>query len=335
MSRYSSHAYSSVYLQDRLRRNSFSFKARAVSQSAPLFPENKLDPAEKMRHMQPSLSRKFHSYVLPTPIDTNNSVSTGPGNAVPQSQTVQTKLSGRTQNLWHSSPLEPNNEKIMGDKKPAGPTVINAQSVLRESNNNIASHRLPPPLAGHMLFTGLDPLAAFDSKKIKRQAFSGPLISKHSSSKPVSAGSHQMFSGPLLRNPVPQPPSVSPPKVSPNTSPTFLSSPKISELHELPRPPVGLTSKSSRPLVGHSAPLAPRGQMQSTASKPPLSPTAAPLPTPPQTIPRSFSIPSRSPRVTELHVSKSHEAFPVPENSEDVASPPLSPIALSNTPKKS
>ncbi|XP_004310118.1 PREDICTED: uncharacterized protein At2g33490 [Fragaria vesca subsp. vesca] len=319
-------------LKDRLRRNSFSFKGRAFSQSAPLFPENKLDQTEKMRHLQPSLSRKFHSYVLPTPVDTNHSVSTGPGNTVPE--TVQTRLSGR-QNLWHSSPLEPNNEKIMGDKKPAGPTVINAQSVLRESNNNIASHRLPPPLAGRMLSTGLDPLAAFDSKKLKRLAFSGPLTSKHSSSKPVSVGSHQMFSGPLLRNPIPQPPSVSPPKVSPNASPTFMSSPKISELHELPRPPVGLTSKSARPLVGHSAPLAPRAQMQSTSSKPPLSPTASPLPTPPQIIPRSFSIPSRSPRVTELHVSKSHEVFPVPEKSEDVASPPLSPIALSNSPKKS
>lgn len=321
-----------VYLQDRLRRNSFSFKGRAFSQSAPLFPENKLDHTEKMRHLQPSLSRKFHSYVLPTPVDTNHSVSTGPGNTVPE--TVQTRLSGRW-NLWHSSPLEPNNEKIMGDKKPAGPTVINAQSVLRESNNNIASHQLPPPLAGRMLSTGLDPLAAFDSKKLKRQAFSGPLTSKHSSSKPVSVGSHQMFSGPLLRNPIPQPPSVSPPKVSPNASPTFMSSPKISELHELPRPPVGLTSKSARPLVGHSAPLAPRAQMLSTSSKPPLSPTASPLPTPPQIIPRSFSIPSRSPRVTELHVSKSHEVFPVPEKSEDVASPPLSPIALSNSPKKS
>ncbi|KAM5568306.1 uncharacterized protein ABKV19_016062 [Rosa sericea] len=319
-------------LKDRLRRNSFSFKGRAVSQSAPLFPENKLDRTEKMRHMQPSLSRKFHSYVLPTPVDTNHSVSTGPGNSVPQ--TVQSSLSGPKQNLWHSSPLEPNNEKIMGDKKPAGPTVINAQSVLRESNNNIASHRLPPPLAGRMVYLGMDPLAAFDSKKIKRQAFSGPLTGKHLSSKPVSVGSHQMFSGPLLRNPIPQPPSVSP-KVSPNASPTFMSSPKISELHELPRPPVGLTSKSSRPLVGHSAPLVPRAQMQSTTSKPPLSPTAAPLPKPPQIIPRSFSIPSRSPRVTELHVSEPQEAFPVPEKSEDVASPPLSPIALSNTPKKS
>lgn len=287
-----------------------------------------------MRHMQPSLSRKFHSYVLPTPVDAKNSDSTGPGNTVPH--TVQTSLSNRTQNLWHSSPLEPNNEKSMGQKKATGPTVINAQSVLRESNNNIASHRLPPPLAGHVLLPGLDPLAAFDSKKIKRLAFSGPLTSKHSSSKPVTVGPHQMFSGPLLRNPIPQPPSASAsPKVSPNASPKFMSSPKISELHELPRPPVGLTSTSSRPLVGHSAPLAPRAQMQSATNKPPLSPTAAPLPKPPQNIPRSFSIPSRSPRVTELHVSEPLEASPAPVKSEDIDSPPLSPIALSNTPKQS
>ncbi|KAL6294188.1 hypothetical protein ACE6H2_002330 [Prunus campanulata] len=326
-------------------RNSFSFKGRTVSQSAPLFAENNSDRAEKMRHRQPSFSRKFHSYALPTPIDKKSSVSTGSDNPVPH--TVQTSLSERTQNLWHSSPLEPNNEKSMGEKKVSGTNFMNVQSVLKESNNNIASHRLPPPLTGRHLFLEQVPLAASYSKERRRQAFSGPLTSKHWASKPVTSDHHQMFSGPILRNPVSQPLSSSP-KVSPSASPTFMSSPKISELHELPRPPASSTSKSSRPLglIGHSAPLVPRTQMQSATNKsavsptaaaqsatnkPVVSPTAAPLPTPP--IARSFSIPSRDPRAMEFHVTELQEGSPVPEMAEDNGSPPLSPLALPNTAK--
>ncbi|XP_008222346.1 PREDICTED: uncharacterized protein At2g33490 [Prunus mume] len=333
-------------LKDRFRRNSFSFKGRTVSQSAPLFAENNSDRAEKMRHRQPSFSRKFHSYALPTPIDKKSSVSTGSDNPVPH--TVQTSLSERTQNLWHSSPLDPKNEKAMGEKKVSGINFMNVQSVLKESNNNIASHQLPPPLTGRYLFSEQVPLAASDSKERRRQAFSGPLTSKHWASKPVSSDHHQMFSGPILRNPVSQPLSSSP-KVSPSASPTFMSSPKISELHELPRPPASSTSKSSRPLglVGHSAPLVPRTQMQSATNKPAVSPTAAaqsatnkpvvsptasPLPTPP-TIARSFSIPSRDPGAMEFHVTEPQEGSPVPEMAADNGSPPLSPLALPNTAK--
>ncbi|KAM1082911.1 hypothetical protein ACFX19_021790 [Malus domestica] len=315
-------------LKDRLHRNSFSFKRRGVSQSAPLFAEANLDRAEKMRQRQPSFSQKFHSYVLPTPID-KSPISTGSGMPVPH--TVQTTLSERTQNLWHSSPLKPGNEK-MGEKKVAGTNFIKVPSVLKESNNNIAPYRLPPPLPGQVLYLGQDPLVASDLKKMKRQAFSGPLTSEPWASKPTPSVQHQLFSGPILPNPGSQPLSTSP-KVSPNTSPTFMSSPKISELHELPRPPVASKASRSVGLVGHSAPLVPRRQMQSATNKPVVSPKAAPLPKPPRVLARSYSIPTRDRTVGEFHVTEPQEASPTPIPEMPDNSPPLTPITLPNTAK--
>jgi hypothetical protein len=136
------------------------------------------------------------------------------------------------------------------------------------------------------------------NKKNKRQAFSGPLASKPWSSKPF-------LSGPIVdsRNR-----SVSPPPVS---------SPKVSELHELPRPP-------PPGKVTHTAPLF-RNQE--------ASPTTFTLPVPPSTVPRSFSIPSGNQRAMAVHVSKFLESPQIPDkaaNTADVVSPPLTPISLSN-----
>ncbi|XP_024017609.1 uncharacterized protein At2g33490 isoform X2 [Morus notabilis] len=309
----------------RLHRSYFSFRGRPGSQSAPLFAENKVDPAEKLRQLRPSFSRKFHSYVLPTPIDTKGSASVESAN--PVNNTAQTSLSERTQNLWHSSPLEPKKyEKILADAKGPSPTVTGVQSLLKESNNNISAARLPPPLLDGRVFSRQDQLGASDSKKLKRYAFSGPLTSIPWPTKPGALNHQQLFSGPLLRNPVPQP-SSSPPKASPGTSPPFMSSPKISELHELPRPPVS-SSQSSRPsgLVGYSGPLVSRPQVHSSAKMVRKSP----LPKPPQSISRSFSIPSSGPRIADLHVPKPMEVSPNSESAGDLVSPPLSPITLSN-----
>ncbi|KAL5552537.1 hypothetical protein UlMin_039938 [Ulmus minor] len=309
---------------ERLYQSSVLLRARAGSQSAPLFAENQGDPAEKLRQIRPSFTRKFHSYVLPTPIDTKGSVSKGSGS--PVNHTTQTGLSERTQNLWHSSPLELKKyERIIEDEKGSKPTLANL-SVLKESNNNAASTPLPPRLSDG-LYSRHDQ-AASDSKKIKRQAFSGPLTSKPWANKPVGSQHPQLFSGPILRNPLPQHPSSSPPKTSPGASPTFTSSPKISELHELPRPPASSSSQTLRPagLVGHSAPLVSRAQVHSSSKMG----TKSPLPTPPQSIPRSFSIPSSGPRAVDLHTTKPMEGSPGSQTAEDPASPPLSPIAVSN-----
>nr|POE78182.1 uncharacterized protein CFP56_35705 [Quercus suber] len=270
----------------RFRRNSFSYRgiSRPSSQSAPLFAEYKFDSTEKARQMQPSSTQ-------------------------------------RTQQLWHSSPLEPNKlQKIKVDEKVSGPTVRNAQSVLKESNNNSASTRLPPPLADGLLFSWHDTRAAAEPKKLKRYAFSGPLTSKPWPTKPVSADRRHLYSGPLLRNPMSQPPSTSP-TASPSTSPTFMSSPKISELHELPRPPASSTPKSSRPkdFTGHSAPLGSRDQVLSTTNKSVVSNAASPLPTPPQTVARSFSIPSSSPEAMNSNASKPLETPHSSEMTEQLA----------------
>ncbi|KAF7836802.1 uncharacterized protein G2W53_011661 [Senna tora] len=314
----------------RLRKNSFSFRRRAGSQSAPIFADSKPDSREKLRQMRPSLSRKFNSYVLPTPVDGKSEVSSGSSNPVPSKiQRVQASLKEPTRNLWHSSPLEQKkHENIPGDEKFSGPTVRNLQSVLKESNSNTASTRLPPPLVDSVVSSNHDFVGAY-SKRVRRQAFSGPLTSKPWPTKPVSVDRFQLFSGPILRTPTPQPPSP-PQNVSPSASPTFTSSPKISELHELPRPPASFQSSSSRPLglVGYSGPLVSRSQKLPAVNKlVPLN-AASPLPTPPQAMPRSFSIPSNSARVAALHEPRPLEAPRTSSISEDIASPPLTPITL-------
>lgn len=290
---------------DRNYRRSFSFtrEVRVSSQSAPLFMNNKSDLVDRRKQMRQSSTRKFNTYVLPTPGDTKSSHSPGPGSPVPG--TLKPSLSGQTFNLRHEYPLDLTKfDKSLGGDKTSNDT---AQSILRESNNNTASTRLPPPPPGDgFLLSRLDPRGVSVSKKVKRQSFSGPVLKEH----------HQLLSGPLLRNPMPQPPSSSP-KVSPSASPTFVSSPKISELHELPRPPARLNLNSSRPmgLVGYSAPLLPKGQVLSAPSKSAMENAASPLPKPPQAFTRSFSIPSSSHEMDAAH-------------NLEMASPPLTPISL-------
>ncbi|KAE8672989.1 somatic embryoproteinsis receptor kinase 1-like [Hibiscus syriacus] len=311
---------------ERTHRHSFSFGGaiRNSSQSAPLFAGNKPELSEKIH---PLSTRKFSSYVLPTPVATKGSI--GLGNPAPQS--FKSSLNEHSNNLWHSSPLELKKyERILGDEKKSGSAIINAQVVLKESNNPASSTQLPPPLVDKVLFSQVRPTAASDSKKIKRQAFSGPLKSKPGPHKPVSVEHPQLFSGPILRTPMSQVHAVSP-KASPNTSPKFVSTPKISELHELPRPPATSASKSSRPsgLVGYSGPLMPRGQVLPATNKSKVSKTAAPLPQPPDVVTRSFSIPSFGHRVMSLPVSKPLETANSSGMSQDLASPPLTPISLS------
>ncbi|KAK8537250.1 hypothetical protein V6N12_043419 [Hibiscus sabdariffa] len=306
--------------KDHLERSChhyFSFRGeiRNSSQSAPLFSENKSDPSEKM---QPFSSRKFGSYVLPTPIATR--VSTGLSYPSPQSS--MTSLNEQSSNLWHSSPLEHKKyERILGDEKISGSAsaVINAESLLKECYSPASSTRLPPRVS---------PTAAY-SKKIKRHTLSGPLTSKHWHTPSVAVEHPQLFSGPIFRNPMPQRPLASP-KASQSASPTFISSPKISELHELPRPPPSPASKYSRPLglVGYSGPLMPRGHGLSATNQSVVPIAPSPLPQPPQ-VTRSFSIPSSTHRVVSLPESKPLEPAISSGLSQDVASPPLTPISLS------
>lgn len=311
----------------------FHREPKTGSHSAPIFPEKKYDTAERIRQLRPSASRKFHTYVLPTPLDAKSTIPARLSNPAPSERRASMSSA---HNLWYSSPLEPRKyEKDSRDDKLLGLSSIKAQSVLKESNINSVSNKLPPPLAEGFSLPQYDPRTA-DTKKPRRNAYSGPIPSKSWSTKPSLSSSGPITSmehpglvpGMLSRVPLP---TSSPPKVSPSASPPLLSSPKISELHELPRPPTfGTSSTKMLPLVGHSAPLG-RSQDISMTNKTPLTPSnaASPLPMPPQTVPRSFSIPSSGQRAMALHVAKLLETDK--EKAEEAASPPLTPISLANT----
>ncbi|KAF2322936.1 hypothetical protein GH714_032179 [Hevea brasiliensis] len=96
------------------------------SHSAPIFPERKPDPVERIKQIQSSVG-KSNTYVLPTPIDAKGVVSSRTSGSV--AHTRPTDLSGRTHNLWHSSPLEQKkHEKDPGDSHLSEFTVFKARS---------------------------------------------------------------------------------------------------------------------------------------------------------------------------------------------------------------
>ncbi|PPD95265.1 hypothetical protein GOBAR_DD07705 [Gossypium barbadense] len=285
---------------------------RVASHSAPIFPERKLDPAERVKQMLQSSTRKSITYVLPTPNDSKSAV---PSRTVSSfTHTRPTNVAGRLHNLWHSSPLE------SGD----GQLSEKSESVLKESNNSNTFTQLPPPLSEGQV--PAHPDSSTEAKRIKKKAAAGPLTSKQASSRPIpSAELPHIASAVFSHLPVPQP--LSPPKVSPSASPPLVSSPRINELHELPRPPpVSSAAKPAKPSasVGHSAPLVSRNQEHSASTIPSLASSgASPLPAPPSVVPRSFSIPSSNQRAMAIHVSRLLEAPQVP-------SPPLTPISIVN-----
>ncbi|XAR48222.1 hypothetical protein NMG60_11030972 [Bertholletia excelsa] len=318
-----------------LKYSSFALdkEYKVSSQSAPLSSEKQFDPAARFRQIQPLSSRRYHSYVLPTPVEVKSPVTPA------SRRSLDAQVSGIIQpsprkgpvNYWHSSPLEQKkNERIVGNGRASPP------SVLRESNNNITSTTLPPPLAEELSSWKQDKYYSPATKTINRHAFSGPLMGKPyqnmlglSASGPiVSTGSSKLSSGPVSRNAMHQPLSTS--KLPTNSS-TFSSSPKINELHELPRPPANLGSKfSARPAnhFGYSAPLDPKSQEVAAANKLESS-AASPLPTPP-TLPRSFSIPSSGQRPDMSPISSPSAVPQTPMRVEDIPSPPRTPISLSN-----
>ncbi|KAL2320355.1 hypothetical protein Fmac_029324 [Flemingia macrophylla] len=314
----SSHSYvrasTAETAETSLDKNQGDFKVlnrdpRVSSYSAPILAEKKFDPAEKVRQLISASAVKSNAYVLPTPVNIKEiKTSTGP----------RTSASGSLHNLWHSSPLdEKKNEKDV-DNKLSEPTIPRAHSVLKESNSDTTSTQLPRPSTEGLSPPQVDPFNASDTKKIKRQAFSGPLTNKPSSVKPVS--------GSFLRLPVPQPSS---PKASPNASPPLVSSPRISELHELPRPPGSQSSKVVKSRVGHSAPLALKNPEVAATNKFPsvVSSAASPLPTPPIIVSRSFSIPSSGQRAIALNVSNKYLDTPQVSKVDKAASPPLTPMS--------
>ncbi|XP_074302534.1 uncharacterized protein At2g33490-like [Silene latifolia] len=275
------------------------------SHSAPILAEKKIDPAERIRRMRPSLTQKFHTYVLPTPGDAKPSSSTRTSSA-PRSRPKNLS----DQNIWLSSPIETNMNKR--DSKE------DSQSV---GNSIQASTRLPP-LADGLPSRPSDAVDSSDHKKIKRQAFSGPLSNNPRSTK-SSLSAFGPISGPISQPLIPRPSS---PKAS-HRSPPSVSPPKISEHHELPRPPGNAINKPgfsgfAAPFPSKNSEFAVKNKTTSTASN-----TASPLPMPPVTFPRSLSTPSSHYRAKALSITKVFESS---QHNKDAASPPLTPMSLSN-----
>ncbi|XP_052196578.1 uncharacterized protein At2g33490-like isoform X2 [Diospyros lotus] len=322
-----------VHYNKNLGEQVSNWEPRVSSHSAPIFAEKKPDLAERVKEMKPSSARRFHSYVLPTPVDVRSSISVRTN-----ASDSQSKPTSHTGSSWPQTFEPEKRETDSTEDNISASTISRAQLKLKESTSNSSSAQLPPLSLGLSL-PHSDANNAFDNKNIKRQAFSGPLTSKSSLTKPAisasgpitSAELPQLVSGILSRVPTPQPSSSSP-KASPSASPPIVSSPKISELHELPRPPAGLASKPVSSSSGHSAPLAFRNQELSPTNKSPKGAfyTASRLPTPPSIVPRSFSIPSSNQRTMALHVAKLVESPQLPDKAEEVTSPPLTPISLSN-----
>ncbi|XP_076921868.1 uncharacterized protein At2g33490-like [Bidens hawaiensis] len=226
-------------------------QARASSYSAPLYPE-KINSSEKQKDSQ--TPGKFHSYVLPSPVNAKSPNSKSP---TPVPYTNPFSKSQKQSTVDHEKPE-------------------------RDFDNNntptSASTSMQLPTPSH---------SGFDSKLVKRQAYSGPLLP----SKPFS-GKLASSSGPI--------------ELPPSVSPQPLSSPKISELHELPRPPGSV--QFSKPVVNsgggtgaYSGPIATR------------------LPPPPLVVPQSFSVHSTNPS-PQITGGRPREVF----------SPLLTPISLLN-----
>ncbi|KAF8092542.1 hypothetical protein N665_0411s0002 [Sinapis alba] len=282
-------------------RKSYSFRrdVRIESQSAPLFFDNRTTlPSDKLLRMRSSLTRKFSTYALPTPVETArspSSITSLRNNNVASSNHPAKAI---TKQVWHSSPLEARGPPKVSSR----PMAALKEHVLRESNKNVSS-QLPPPLSDGLLYSRMGTL--------KRRSFSGPLTSRPLPNKPLSSAP-RLYSGPIPRNPVSKLPKVL--SSSPTASPTFVSTPKISELHELPRPPPPSSSVKSSRAFGYSAPLVSKSQL---LSKPLISSSPSPLPTPPA-ITRSFSIPTSNLRAADLDMSKT------------TPSPPLTPMSLTH-----
>ncbi|XP_031475983.1 uncharacterized protein At2g33490-like [Nymphaea colorata] len=302
--------------------------------SAPILAyHDKKSDTEDLREVKPSAARKLNTYVLPTPGDAKSTLS---ASRAPPGRQINVDLQACS--LFHSLPLGPKKQAgdNVADQSSGAQNLSQLHSLLKESNTNNVTGRASVHLGEGVSLHTSDWRNFSDNKKIKRQAFSGPLTGKPLSNKPIpSAGGSTaslepsvLVSGAFARIPVSQRPPPS--KVSPSSSPPLMSSPKISELHELPRPPGGMAKNdvsSKGSLVAHSAPLVSRSQQRSLAEKHSArtTATASPLPRPPATMARSFSIPSRGGQRTEMI---NYLDPPPVDLSLEVSSPPLTPLAF-------
>ncbi|CAA0813156.1 Uncharacterized protein SHERM_13715 [Striga hermonthica] len=274
-----------------------SHRCQASSYSAPIYKE-KIDLAERIKEMLSAMPKlNSNTHVLPTPSDAKATALSG----------TTTPSSRSPKNTWHSSPLDTEKQKKIINHNLPDPCVSeNPKTSLDENIQN--KHFLPVPCP---LTEGADERVGFDTTwRTKRQSFSDSLASKPSSNH------HRFNTG------------------GSNASPQISSSPKINELHELPRPPdsCGPNLKLSVEALGHSAPLGNRNRL---ANWNPSSPSSegSPLPLPHLTVSRTFSIRSSGQREVALPPGKLLQSSQVVQNMQITSpplSPPLSPLFLWN-----
>ncbi|CAA2999864.1 Hypothetical predicted protein [Olea europaea subsp. europaea] len=305
-----------------------SQQPRGGSHSAPIFAE-KFDPAERIREMQITVP-KLNTHVLPTPAD---AVSSMTSSFTLLSNTASS--SGSYKSPWNSSPLDAEKHRKFADDNLYAHKFPKSEIAVEVKTNNRHSLPLPRPLTEGVATPKPDIQSGSNPWKIERHAFSSPLASKSSSDKPILS-----TSGPIGSTELPQAVSGSLSHVhvsqslSMNVShgASLVASSKISELHELPRPPDSLGSKPvfSSGAVGHSAPLVNRNREASPTNRNTLWPSkeGPSLPLPQLTVPRSLSIPSISQRALALHAGTLLDSSQIEIKTEKVASPPLTPISL-------
>ncbi|CAD5169241.1 unnamed protein product [Musa acuminata subsp. malaccensis] len=310
---------------DRSQLDMLSFRPGYSSQSAPIFADKKLDLTEKTE-TPPLSTRKFHSYVLPTPVGDRNPES-NPGTA------PCVEKNDSSPPLWNSSPLEAKRPvKDFRERELSSSTTFK-NSVLRGSNINSGPISMPSYFSEKLSMPQINQKTAYDTNNFRRQAFSGPLTSKRFSSKPIVSTPDYRSSvefppvGSSASQHVFKPQSSPPHKETHRTSPPPVSYPKISELHELPRPPVGSEkSTGASTLIGYSGPLVSRSKVLNARNNMPSDVSyKTSLPAPFVHISRSFSIPSNSQRISMLTAARLLKS---PHNLVTVEEITSSPLAI-------
>ncbi|XP_071706204.1 uncharacterized protein At2g33490-like [Rutidosis leptorrhynchoides] len=243
---------------------------RVSSYSAPLYPDKVIDSSERPKEAQ--AQRKFHSYVLPSPVDAKSPISKTP-TSLPQTNPF-TKL---------QNPLSTDHEKHITDS-----TNDNNNNSSSNNNNNNNSNN--------------NNNNNNNNNTIKRQAYSGPLLQTKAYSGKIASTTEI----PHTRR------SVSPPP---------LLSPRISELHELPRPPPKPAVASGGGSGGHSGPLLRKNSELLPTNR---GTSGSILPPPPLVVSRSYSVHSSNPS------AMFPKRVPSSQITGEVISPPLTPILLSN-----
>ncbi|KAK1423227.1 hypothetical protein QVD17_18524 [Tagetes erecta] len=245
------------------REQLFGKQTRVSSYSAPLYPDKSNAP-RKLKETQPT--PKFYSYVLPPPnVDTRNPISKP------------------TMSVSHSTPFQ----NPQHDTTPTPALTSKVQSTVKVGNIGKPTIQLPTPSTGRFSFSQQDNYYRNDgSKADRRQSYSGPLPPSRQFSFKLASNN----SGPITSTELPHPPSRTPVSQPNSALSPSLSSPKISELHELPRPPSSHLSFSKPvPISGgfsrHSAPLLLKNQEISPPNKRAmLTSTCSPLPLPPSAV---------------------------------------------------